>query len=594
MREAALKDLLRECSAFITEKTQEIYNLVPGDGDSKSPIMVITSYPSAKEEMTGIYFEGSAGRAYDSFLGKLDYKREEVYTTYTVKYRPYKISEKSGRIVNRDVTAEEIKMFYPYLVSEIEVIDPKVIIVLGDLAFSAIHNMAQEKGAEYGSLVPIKINEHYYDLIAMPHPNDGNFSKVVLTEDAIKSCKQADDLDLPSSGFVNLEDVYEPLEEPVDVIGPVPKVVPVYNTKDMPLPKRRKNKISGKHKVVLVYGGSQLANDPTYVVVERISNVLTELNVTIKRIDLYKNSYNMNEFFEELSESDGVILASTVEWYGIGGLMQTFLDQAYMGNQFDIFEGTYLFGVVVSRQGFERDALNHMIKSWEILGGIEGVNLCASINSSADIETNKDLLFAIDKKAEDFYRFINQQRIAMPTSIHENKVMIKVPVSSEVDKGEQMYMNQVMNPVKKEETYDNQMSFISNYDEFIEQQQKDIEDIASLFKERMSTKTSVQNKTIPELFEYKYKPDKSFGDCKISWVVNDASNENFLLDFNGASLKAKQGKKMDADVVISSNYDVLKKITESKLTVQRAFMTGEIKAKGNFTLLYKLDQLFAF
>ena len=56
----------------------------------------------------------------------------------------------------------------------------------------------------------------------------------------------------------------------------------------------------------------------------------------------------------------------------------------------------------------------------------------------------------------------------------------------------------------------------------------------------------------------------------------------------------KDGKKPEADVVMSCDFDILSKITDGKLTVQRAFMTGDIKAKGNFTLLYKLDQLFAF
>ncbi len=598
MKETALKNLLRECSALITEKTQEIYNLIPGTGDPESKVMVVTSYPSAKEEMTEIYFEGNAGRAYESFLKTIGYKRDEIYTTYTVKYRPYKISGKSGRIINREVTMEEVEMFYNFLVSEIEVIQPSVIITLGDLAYAAIHNMEQSEGASYGLLKPIKINGHLYELLPLPHPSESAFSKVCLPDETVNRLQFLETTTTAEAtvgdGFIELDEIYQVLDEVTPTTENIKPMEVIYNPVNRSVPKRKKNKISGKHRVVLVYGGSQLSDDPSFVIAERVSDVLAELNVGLTRFDLYKNSYHMESFFDALAEADGVIIVTTVEWYGIGGLLQTFLDKAYMSGQLDIFEGTYLFNIVISRHSFEREGLNHVLSSWEILGGIEGVNLCASIKSSADIETSGELLHAIERKAEDYYRILNQQHIPLPTSINENKVIVKVYSNYHEEEGEQMVLKHVVNPEKKEETIDNQMSFITDYAEFIEKQQKDIEDIASLFKERLATGDDTSVMTVPELFEYKFKPDKSFNDCHISWVVNDASSQNFVLEFKGSRLNTIKGKKSDAEVIISSNYDVLQKITENKLTVQRAFMTGEIKAKGNFTLLYKLDGLFAF
>jgi len=591
MKENALKDLMRECSALITEKTQEIYNLVSGSGDLSSNVMVVTTYPTAKEEMTGIYFEGKVGQKYDEFLKGIGYDRDTVYTTYAVKYRPYKISEKTGRIVNRDVTMEEVRMFYPFIASEIALVKPKVIITIGDLAYSAIHQMSQDKAAEYGELMPVKIEKDLYEVMPMPHPSESGFAKVLITEALTKRLKflQVDEAET----FTALEDMVTP-EDPDKVMGKVVQPHVHYDKKEIPIPKRKKKSISGKHKLILVYGGSQLSNDPTYAVADQVSHVLNELNVSIKRIDLYKNDYRMEAFLDELQEADGVILATTVEWFGIGGYMQTFLDKAYKSGQFNIFEGTYLLNIVVSRHSFEREASNHLLKSWEILGGIEGVNICASIESSATIETNNDLLFSIEKKTEDFYRIINQQRLPLPNSINNNKIILKVTSSETVDEGEQLVMQQVVASEKKEETVENQMSFISNYDEFIEKQQQDINDIASLFKERLSTTTGTGGMALSELFEYKFKPDKKFEDCKISWVANDAATENFIMDFKGSRLKTRKGRMSDADVIISSSLEVVEKITEGKLTVQRAFMTGEIKAKGNFTLLYKLDGLFAF
>lgn len=472
MKETALKNLLRECSALITEKTQEIYNLIPGTGNPESKVMVVTSYPSAKEEMTGIYFEGDTGSAYESFLKTIGYKRDQVYTTYTVKYRPYKISGRSGRIVNREVTMEEVGMFYNFLVSEIEVLQPKVIITLGDLAYSAIHTMAQSEGAPYGLLKPIKINGHLYELLPLPHPSESAFSKVCLPDETVKRLQYLQTATLADGlvedGFIELDEIYQVLHEATHATESIKPVEVSYNPFNGPLRKRKKNKVSGEHRVILIYGGGHSNTDPSFLVAEKVSHVLEELNVGLTRFDLYKKNYSMESFFDALAEADGVIIATTVEWYGVGGLLQTFLDKAYMSGQFDIFEGTYLFNIVISRHNFEREGLSHVLRSWEILGGIEGVNLCASIKSSADIETSSEWLHTIEKKAEDYYRVLNQQRIPLPTSINENKVIVQVPSNYHEEEGEQMVMKHVVNPEKKDETIDNQMSLITDYDQFVE------------------------------------------------------------------------------------------------------------------------------
>ena len=597
MKDEALKNLLRECSAYITEKTQDIYNLVPGYGDPNSKIMLIAPYPSAKEEESGVYFDGKAGGVFDAFLAFSGLRREEVYTTYTIKYRPYQISERSGRIINRDVTFDEIRMFYDFLVEEVELIAPKLIITLGELPYSALHNMEQDEGPEYGELSAIRLGGVIYNLLPLMHPSQAGFDKSAMTDKVREAMDFLDTIEDILTTDQGQEDVFMPLEnEPVKLPeNAQPKIYEsLYNKADEPMAKRKKRKISGKHKVILIYGGTGLINDPTSVVADRISHVLAELNVTIDRIDLYKKQHTIRQFLEALEQADGVILATTVTWFGIGGLMQTFLDQAYQSGQFEIFEGTYLYSVAISQNAFERDALDHLIKSWEILGGIEGTSLCAAIESSVDVETNKHILQAIERRTEDFYRVMNQQRLALPTSVHDHKILIKVPTKIKVDEGEQMMMGQVMDEERREKPVENQMSFMTNYDAFIEKQQKDIEDLANIFRTRLSTKEEVAGKSISEVFQYKYKPDRSFKDCTVSWVVNDQTAESFMMHFSSGRLSVKKGRKADAEVVISSDFGVLEKISKGRLTIQRAFMTGEVKAKGNFTLLYKLDQLFAF
>ena len=586
MKQMAIKELMRACSAHITEKTKDIHSLVPGYGNVNSKIMFIAPCPSAKEEATGNFFEGGGGEVFDAFLERLEMKREDVYLTYAVKYQPYKINAKTGRILSRNLEDDEIKMFLPFLHKEIELIHPMIIIPLGPTSHRVMHNLEAVKNEDIGIKTTVYIHDKPYDQLLLPHPSETAFVGVTQSEELLKMLEnfksdvEVDDrLEEEIPKKINIQPIKEQVRKPV---------------KKKVVLKQRKPRESGKRKVILVYGGNNLASDPTLVAAERVSSVLTELNVSVKRLDLYRGDYNMEDFFEALSESEGVILATTVSWYGIGGLMQSFLDKCYESGQFPCFESVYLFGIVMSNQAYERDALNHLLKSWDILGGVEGTTLCASIENAADLETNKNLLNAIDKKAEDYYRVLNQQRNILPTSIRDNKVFMKLYVPTEEGHQETKLEEKNLGWAYAFEGETGSKIQISNYDEFIEKQQKDIEDIASLFKERLSNKSDLKQKTYPELFEYKFKPDKTFPDCIISWVIEDKKNESFILDFKSAKLKSRFGTDQNADVIMNCNHDIMKKITEGRLTVQRAFMTGEIKAKGNFTLLYKLDQLFAF
>ena len=75
-------------------------------------------------------------------------------------------------------------------------------------------------------------------------------------------------------------------------------------------------------KVKIYYGGRGLVDDPTIYVINRMEMVLKELNVDVERINLYQVKNTITTLPQTLKEADGIILATTVEWYGIGGYMQ--------------------------------------------------------------------------------------------------------------------------------------------------------------------------------------------------------------------------------------------------------------------------------
>ena len=76
--------------------------------------------------------------------------------------------------------------------------------------------------------------------------------------------------------------------------------------------------------VNIYYGGRGLIDDPTLYTIEKIAQVLDELRVTVERYNLYEDKSGISVLPKTLKDADGVILAASVEWYGIGGYLQQF------------------------------------------------------------------------------------------------------------------------------------------------------------------------------------------------------------------------------------------------------------------------------
>lgn len=96
--------------------------LVFAEGDADARIVFIGEAPGKKEDETGIPFVGAAGRFLDEMLASIDLKRSNIYITNIVKYRPPK---------NRDPLPEEKADFLPYLMRQLEVIQPLLVVTLG-------------------------------------------------------------------------------------------------------------------------------------------------------------------------------------------------------------------------------------------------------------------------------------------------------------------------------------------------------------------------------------------------------------------------------------------------------------------------------
>ena len=104
-------------------------NLVFGDGNINSKIMIIGEGPGANEDFEGKPFVGRAGKLLDKMLTAIQLDRTKVYISNVVNYRPPQ---------NRRPTEEEIYRYLPYLKSHIEIINPKILLLLGSTALNTL------------------------------------------------------------------------------------------------------------------------------------------------------------------------------------------------------------------------------------------------------------------------------------------------------------------------------------------------------------------------------------------------------------------------------------------------------------------------
>ena len=111
--------------------------LVFGEGPLHPKLMLIGEAPGEQETLMGRPFVGKAGKNLDRFLELAGMRREEIYISNAVKIRPTKTG-RTGRISNRPPTKEEIALFRPWLLREIDLVAPQMIATLGNVPLFAV------------------------------------------------------------------------------------------------------------------------------------------------------------------------------------------------------------------------------------------------------------------------------------------------------------------------------------------------------------------------------------------------------------------------------------------------------------------------
>ncbi len=333
-------------------------------------------------------------------------------------------------------------------------------------------------------------------------------------------------------------------------------------------------------RVNIYYGGRGLIEDPTIFVMEKLTEVLKELRVEVVRYNLYEDRNAIATLPATLKDADGVILATTLEWFSIGGLMHQFLDMCWLYGDKEKISGLYMLPVVMATAYGERDAELSLIRAWEMLGGIPVPGLVAYVENHIEFESNEAYIRAIEKKAENLYRSVNQKMQMLPSSnraVRENLSHTKT-----ID----------LTPQESERL----SRFVSD-DGYVQKQKEDIEHLSAMFKQMLGEddkprKQSDEPEEFVEDFMNNFFPEQDFS-AKYILVIPER-DKNFVIEVSPTGVVCYYGSTTEGDVTMRVPLKMLRSILAGKETFQKGFMSGEITAKGNFKTLRMMDQIFRF
>lgn len=324
----------------------------------------------------------------------------------------------------------------------------------------------------------------------------------------------------------------------------------------------------------IYYGGRGLVDDPTIFVINKLQEVLEELNVKVTRYNLYELKNTITTLSQTVNEVDGVVLATTVEWFGMGGYMQTFLDSCWLYSDKSQIDSLYMFPVVMSRTYGEKEVAVAFSNAWEILGGKNAQALTAYVDDTSDFEFNSEYIDIIEKYAEDIYRTVSKKIKTLPSSsMTIRKAMVKDTIN--------------LTPQENE-----QLSKYASDDDFVKTQKQDIESLASIYKELLSDQESGGDKYYLDTFKDNYVEHPEYS---TSYMIMISDKDKCIdIRINNGQLSVQFGENPQAEVIARLSREIFDQIADGRITFHRAFMTGDMTAKGNFKTLRMLDELFRF
>ena len=162
-KEKELNELKLEINSIIDcDLKNNSKKIVLGDGNINSPIMIVGEAPGMDEDGAGLTFLGEVGDLLKNMLNAINIKKENIYSTYAVNFRP------PG---DRKPSPKEIKRYSQFLQKQISIIKPKLIILMGSTAMESLTGLNSKISIERGKWKEIIVQNTTYNIIITFNPS---------------------------------------------------------------------------------------------------------------------------------------------------------------------------------------------------------------------------------------------------------------------------------------------------------------------------------------------------------------------------------------------------------------------------------------
>jgi len=162
-KEKALNELKLQINSIIDCELKDNSNkLVLGDGNINSPVMLVGEAPGIEEDIAGLTFLGEVGDLLKKMLSAIDIKKENIYSTYAVNFRPPE---------DRKPSPKEIKRYSQFLQKQISIIKPKLIILMGSTAMESLTGLNSKISIERGKWKEVIVQNTTYNIIITFNPS---------------------------------------------------------------------------------------------------------------------------------------------------------------------------------------------------------------------------------------------------------------------------------------------------------------------------------------------------------------------------------------------------------------------------------------
>jgi DNA polymerase len=158
-----LKELQRQINSIENcSLKNNSQNIVLGDGNIDSPIMLIGEAPGIEDDKSGSTFKGEIGELLNKMMLAIGIKRQNIYCSYAINFRPPE---------DRKPTAQEIKRYSVFLKEHISIINPKIIILMGSSAMEAVTGINTKISSERGKWKETILKNKTYPVMISFNPS---------------------------------------------------------------------------------------------------------------------------------------------------------------------------------------------------------------------------------------------------------------------------------------------------------------------------------------------------------------------------------------------------------------------------------------